>query len=127
MKNFIIEIFSSGIDFISLIIFLVLLFTINVRITLLVIMLSSMITLFMIIRNRKKRKLYISLCHNEEKANSYLIESLSSVDTIKGGHIEKRLSDKFLIIYKNLLEKSYLYMFFLSINKIVKDNININI
>ena len=123
VKNFIIEIFSSGIDFISLIIFLVLLFTINVRITLLVIMLSSMITLFMIIRNRKKRKLYISLCHNEEKANSYLIESLSSVDTIKGGHIEKRLSDKFLIIYKNLLEKSYLYMFFLSINKIVKDNI----
>ena len=77
----------------------------------------------MIIRNRKKRKLYISLRHGEEKANSYLIESLSSVDTIKGGHIEKRLSDKFLIIYKNLLEKGYLYMFFLSINKLVKDNI----
>ena len=123
VKNFIVQIFSCGIDFISLTIFIILLFTTNIKITLFVFFCSLILIIFMIFRNKKKRKLYMSVCKGEEKVNSYLIESLSSVDTIKGGHVEKRLIDKFLLIYKNLLEKSYLYMFFLSVNKIFKDSI----
>ena len=76
-----------------------------------------------VVRKKKKRKLYIKVCNGEEKVNSYLFEALSNVDTIKGGHIEKRLSDKFLLLYRDLLEKNYLYLLFVSISKFIKDNI----
>lgn len=124
VKNYLVELFSVLIvDGVSFLVFLFFLFKLNVRITLVVISLTLSMFLVIVFRNRKKRKLYLKVCKSEEKTNSYLIEALSNVDTIKGGHIEKRLSDKFLFIYKDLLEKNYLYVFFASVSKFIKDNI----
>ena len=124
VKNFLIQLFSVLIiDGISIILFYMFLFDLNKTISTIVFILISFICLFIIIRNKKKRKLYIKVCKTEEKVNSYLVESLSNVDTIKGGHIEKRLTDKFLLIYKDLLEKNYLYLYFYNVNKFIRDNI----
>ena len=124
IKNFLIQFFSVLVtDLFSLIIFFILMFVINKTISLIVLGIFFVLFVFVLVRNKKKRKLYIRLCKSEEKTNSYLIESLNNVDTIKGGHIEKRLADKFLFIYKDLLEKSCLYMLFVEVNRFVKENI----
>ena len=124
VKNFLIQCFSVLItDVISLVIFLILMFNINLEISLIVVLLVSGLFLFIVCRSKSKRKSYKKVLNSEEKANSYLVEALNNVDTIKGGHIEKRLTDKFLIIYKDLLDKNYLYMLFVSINQFVKENI----
>jgi ATP-binding cassette subfamily B protein len=124
VKNYLINLFSTTlVDGISVLCFIIVLFCLNQIIT--EIILGFVLIMFIIsfIRNIKQRRLYLKVSKGEEKVNSYLIESLSNVDTIKGGHIEKRLSDKFLILYKDLLEKNYLYLLFESISKFIKDNI----
>lgn len=124
IKNFLFQLFNILItDAIGFIIFLILMFKINKDITLIVLCLIVGLSIFVLLRNIVGRKIYFNVCNSEEKVNSYLIESLNNVDTIKGGHIEKRLSDRFLFLYKNLLEKNYLYSFFLQVNRFVKDSI----
>ena len=124
IKNFLFQLFNILItDVIGFVIFLILMFRINKRITLIVLCLIVSLSIFILLRNIVGRKIYFNVCSSEEKVNSYLIESLNNVDTIKGGHIEKRLSDKFLFLYKSLLEKNYLYSFFLQVNRFVRDSI----
>lgn len=124
VKNYLISLFSILIiDGISLFLFLGFIFSINKTITCILLGLLLLMFFITIIRNKKKRKLYMRVCKGEEKVNSYLFEALSNVDTIKGGHIEKRLSDKFLFLYRDLLEKNYLYLVFVSIGKFIKDNV----
>lgn len=124
VKNYLISLFSILIiDGVSLFLFFSFIFSINKTITCILLGLLLLMFLTTIVRNKKKRKLYIKVCNGEEKVNSYLFEALSNVDTIKGGHIEKRLSDKFLLLYRDLLEKNYLYLLFVSISKFIKDNI----
>lgn len=124
VKTFLIKLFNVLVtDIFSLIIFLILMFKINRNITFMVLIIMSSLCLIIVFRNKKKRKLYLNVCYKEEKVNSYLIEALSNVDTIKGGHIEKRLSDKFLIFYKDLLEKGYVYSLYSEITHSMKENI----
>ncbi|MBQ2909736.1 MAG: ATP-binding cassette domain-containing protein [Bacilli bacterium] len=124
VKNYLISLFSILIiDGVSLFLFFSFIFFINKTVTCILLGLLLLMFLTMVVRNKKKRKLYIKVCNGEEKVNSYLFEALSNVDTIKGGHIEKRLSDKFLLLYRDLLEKNYLYLLFVSISKFIKDNI----
>ena len=124
VKNYLISLFSILIiDGVSLFLFFSFIFFINKTITYILLGLLLLMFLTTVVRNKKKRKLYIKVCNGEEKVNSYLFEALSNVDTIKGGHIEKRLSDKFLLLYRDLLEKNYLYLLFVSISKFIKDNI----
>lgn len=124
VKNYLISLFSTIIvDGISVVSFIVILFSLNATITKIMLVLILIMFIISFIRNIKQRKLYFKVSKGEEKVNSYLIESLSNVDTIKGGHIEKRLADKFLILYKDLLDKNYLYLLFESVSKFIKDNI----
>ena len=124
VKNYLISLFSILIiDGVSLFLFFSFIFSINKTITYFLLGLLLLMFLTTIVRNKKKRKLYIKVCNGEEKVNSYLFEALSNVDTIKGGNIDKRLSDKFLLLYRDLLEKNYLYLLFVSISKFIKDNI----
>ena len=44
---------------------------------------------------------------NNDRINSYLVESISNIETIKGSHQEKRFIDKFKIKYQLFLEKNY--------------------
>ena len=56
---------------------------------------SLIFLLFYIYSVKKKKKFIISLNKNQDIINSYLVEAISNVDTIKGSHLEKRLYDKF--------------------------------
>lgn len=124
VKNFLIRCFLILVtDVLSLVVFLILMMKINVKMSLFVCILIFGMFLIILWRSKKKKDGFLRVCRSEEKANSYLIEALSNVDTIKGGHIEKRLIDKFLLIYKDLLEKNYLYMIIVAINQFIKENI----
>ena len=110
-------------DFFSVVVFLIFLFNINFKLTLIILIFSVILFAFSGIITKIRRKKYVRLCKKSDICNSYLIESLSSADTIKGGHVEKRLVDKFLLLYKSFLEKSYLYLLSLEFCEFIKDNI----
>ena len=55
------------------------------------------------IKDKKMTKYY----KYEDKINSYLIETLASVDAVKGIHIENDIINNFNIKYKKYLESIY--------------------
>ena len=55
------------------------------------------------------KKKYRKLKQNEDILNSYLIQGISNVDTIKGSHLEKRFIDKFSLRCRKYQEKIYDY------------------
>ncbi|MBO5414881.1 MAG: ATP-binding cassette domain-containing protein [Bacilli bacterium] len=108
VKNYIVKLFVvCSSDIFSVIIFIIFLFHINIKMTLF----SCLLFFLLIILNLIfKAELQLNLrkyYRKEEKLNSYLIESLSSVEVIKGMHTEKLIVDKLKIKYKNFLETIY--------------------
>ena len=99
-------------------------FHINIQLSCYAVLFILLFFLFFVYRRKRKRKLFLNVCKSEEQVNSYLIESLSNIDTIKGGHIEKSLIDRFLLKYEKLLERNYMYTLFLEINQLIRQNIN---
>ena len=53
--------------------------------------------------------------------NSYLVESVSNVDTVKGSHLEKRLFDNFFYKYKIMVDSIYNYSLFFNRNILIKN------
>lgn len=111
-------------DIFCIIIFLSIMFKYNIILTL--ISLGTYIILFTItiFLTPKKKKHIKLLSKHEDIINTYLIEGVSNVDTIKGSHLEKRLIDKFNIKYKNLLESIYKYSKFQELYNFLKNNLN---
>lgn len=111
-------------DIFCIVIFLSIMFKYNTILTL--ISLGTYIILFIltILLTPKKKKHIKQLSKQEDIINTYLIEGVSNVDTIKGSHLEKRLIDKFNIKYKNLLESIYKYSTFQELHNFIKNNIN---
>lgn len=111
-------------DIFCIVIFLSIMFKYNTILTL--ISLGTYIILFIltILLTPKKKKHIKQLSKQEDIINTYLIEGVSNVDTIKGSHLEKRLIDKFNIKYKNLLESTYKYSTFQELHNFIKNNIN---
>lgn len=125
VKNFLAQFFCFAItDFISFIVFFLLMIYISKVLGSLVFIIIFLLMMFHISRISKKRKMYQQLSQKEDAVNSYLVESLSNVDTIKGGHIEKLLADRFLLKYKKLLDKNYKYLFFNEMYQTIKNNIH---
>lgn len=125
VKNFLAKLFCTlTSDVISVFVFLFFMFQINIQLSCCAIAFIIFFLLFFLFRRKKKRRLFLNVCRSEEQANSYLIEALSNIDTIKGGHIEKNLTDRFLLKYERLLEKNYRYSLFVETNQFVKQNIN---
>ena len=99
--EFLTNVFTTfSIDIFTFIIFFIIMFKYNKNLTLgiiLVLFINSLILIFIL----KRKKRYIkSVKKNEDIINSYIIQGISNVDTIKGSHLEKRLIDKFNINYK---------------------------
>ena len=69
-----------------------------------IIMLLSIISL--IFYKQKKHQTSL-ISKSEDKVNSYIVQGIMNVDTIKGSHLEKRLIDKFSLQYKSFLERIY--------------------
>lgn len=111
-------------DLLCTIIFIVILFNINKDLTLISIILLIIIIILNIIYNRIETKKISKYYRQEEKVNSYLIESLSNVDAIKGMHIEKTIVDKFKLKYREYLSSLYSLTITDDINITLKNIIN---
>lgn len=125
IKSFFSELFCSIItDVIRVFLFLFFMFKINLLLSLLIFLLIFLLGIFLFIRSIKEKRLFRNVCRKQDQVNSYLIESLSNVDTIKGSHLEKRLADTFLLKYHNLLDKNYKYSFFIEVNQFFKQGVS---
>lgn len=114
IKNYLVTFISSFIsDFISLIVFFIFIFNINKELSLFIIVYFFLCTFICIISNRRKKKLYKKVRLSEEAINSYIVESISNVDTTKSSHLEKRFIDKFSLKYKRFLNYNYEYLNYL--------------
>ncbi|MBQ9019286.1 MAG: ATP-binding cassette domain-containing protein [Bacilli bacterium] len=111
-------------DLITIIIFFIVLEKYNKILTLILLIPLLILFLFTIFVNKNKKKIIPKLSISNDKVNSYIIEGISNVDTIKGFHLEKRMIDKFKITYKNLLKLFYKYNNLLEIYNFIKNNIN---
>ena len=110
-------------DIITIVIFGILLSRLNKFITAIIFSIFIIFLLVAFIRNNKKRNLLKKVNYVEEKTNSFLIESLNNVDTIKGCHLEKLLYDKFVLKYKKLLNYNYKYSLYENITIYLNNNI----
>ena len=111
-------------DLITTIIFFIVMFNYNKKITLILLIPIILYLFFTLLINKNKKKILPSINASTDKTNSYIIEGISNVDTIKGFHLEKRMIDKFIIHYKNLLELIYKYNYLIETNNFIKSNIN---
>ena len=111
-------------DLISIIIFFIIMFRYQKHLTIYTIIPPSILLLYQILISPKKKKHIKSISHREDMINSYLIQGISNVDTIKGSHLEKRLIDKFMLNYKSFLEAIYSYNILLERYSFNKNNLN---
>ncbi len=111
-------------DLVTTIIFFIVMFNYNKKTTIFLLLPIFISVLSTIIINKNKKKILPRINQYTDKTNSYIIEGISNVDTIKGFHLEKRMIDKFKINYKNLLERIYNYNFIVETNNFIKSIIN---
>ena len=111
-------------DLITILIFFIIMFNYNKDLTLLLIIPILILLSFMFIINKNRRKIIPKISVGEDTANSYIVEGINNVDTIKGFHLEKRLIDKFIIHYKNFIEIIYKYNKLILIYEFIKNNLN---
>ena len=111
-------------DLICIIIFLTIMFRYINSVTGIILFIVFILIIYTFMIKNKKKKLIKNIKKNEEIINSYLIQGISNVDTIKGSHLEKRFIDKFLINYKSFTEIIYKYSRFNEINNFIKSSLN---
>ena len=96
-------------DVVSCIVFSIMMWKINQILSLwmnILLFLSALLTIA-ISKSKKKKMRKIKVA--EDVINSYIIQGISNVDTVKGSHIEKRLIDKFELNYQSFQESIYQY------------------
>jgi ATP-binding cassette subfamily B protein len=111
-------------DIFSILIFFIIMFNYSKNLTVIVCIPHLLVIIYLIITSKKKKKLLTKLKNREDSINSYLIQGISNVDTLKGSHLEKKIIDKFKISYKSFQEAIYNYNFFIEISSFFKNNIN---
>ena len=125
VRSFICNLFTTlGTDLISIIIFSIIMVKISKELTIIVLIIIFITTIYTILFNKKKKKLLKEIAKGEDTINSYLIQGVSNVDTIKGSHLEKRIIDKFSINYKVFIEKIYNFKLKIETYSFVGNNSN---
>lgn len=125
VKSFLVQFFCSIMtDLLTVIIFIVFLFNISFKLTIWVLLVVLFLFLYNLLMKKVKRRKTTNYYHQEEKINSYLIESLSSVDSFKNLHVESDIIHKFRLKYQKYLESFYRRSFFLEIDQFFKNSIN---
>ena len=111
-------------DLISIIIFSYLMMKYSFKLTTIILIILIVLCIYTLTLKNKKKKLLINISKGQDNINSYLVQGISNVDTIKGFHMEKRIIDKFSLSYKSFLESIYKYNLFYEIYSFIKNNIN---
>lgn len=125
IKNYMVNlIISSLTDLLGFIVFLIILFKINPMVTLMILIFNCILLIYISFINKKKKRIIKILNKSEDNVNSYLIESLSSVDSLKNNHSEKKTFDIFSLKYKSLLVKNYELLSINSKINLFKNSIN---
>ena len=124
IRDYLTILFSTiTIDLVSCIIFLILMWNYQKTISSLICIILLVSALYTIIISKSKKRKMKMIKQKEDIANSYIIQGITNVDTIKGSHIEKRLIDKFNLNYKSLQESIYNYLNFHHIENFIKNNL----
>lgn len=110
-------------DLISIIIFTTIMIKYSFKLTLIINITFIFISIIILIRNKRKKVNLKKVKNSEDIINSYIIQGINNVDTIKGSHLEKRLIDKFIINYKVLSENVYNYLKYLEKEIMIKDSL----
>lgn len=110
-------------DILTCIIFFYLLWKSNQRLTLMINGIVVILSILTIQMSKKKKKQLKKMKAKEDIMNSYIIQGISNVDTIKGSHLEKRLIDKFEINYKHFQEMIYKYIKLYQFENWFKENL----
>ena len=121
LANFICSITT---DLFTVIIFIIFMFNISNKLTISVLVIVSIIFIYNLLFSRVKKKNITKYYKSEEKMNSYLIESLTSVETLKGLHIESNILSKFKLKYNNYLNSYYKMSLFSEFSNFFKNNIS---
>lgn len=124
IKEFIFLIVSYFfIDFISIIVFFILMFSISNILSLFVFIFISLVFIIYIFTKNKKIINIKKIKIIEDGINNKIIEGVNNFETIKNNHLEKRLFDQYMIRYNNLLNEDYKYIRFNFYISFIKNNI----
>lgn len=125
VKDYLTTLFcTTSTDLISILIFSVIMFKYNKMLLLIINIHVIIIILYTLRVNRQKKKKINIIKKKEDVINSYLIQGISNVDTIKGSHLEKRIIDKFTLNYKAFQEMIYNYNHILEQESLIKSLIS---
>ena len=111
-------------DCISMLTFFIIMFFYNKKLTIIIMSLLLIFSILTLLTMKKKKRYLKNINYQQDKINTYLINGISNVDTIKGSHLEKKLIDEFSLSYHNFLDKIYQYNRFQTIYQFIKSNIN---
>lgn len=81
--------------------------TINMHLTTILIIITILYLILIIIFNPMLNEKVVDSYHQSSKINSFMIESISAVDTIKNNMLEEKIKDDFDIKYSKLLHTTY--------------------
>ena len=125
IRTYLTTLFSTLItDVLSIIIFLTIMYIYNKTLTFLISIIIFILFIYTLSIKKYKRKIIKDISINEDTINSYIIQGISNVDTIKGSHLEKRLTDKYTYKYKTYTESIYKYINFNNIDSYIRDNVS---
>ena len=108
-------------DFISIIIFSILLVRFNKLLFVFIIIFCLILVLVTFIFNKVIKKFKKKNINYNDLVNSYLVESFSNIDVVKNSHLEKRFFDIFSLKYMKLLESNYRVFSFSEIFSFIKN------
>ena len=111
-------------DFVSIIIFSIIMLRFQKKLTIIIMGVGMSFLIASLIIVNKKKKLLKKISYGQDTVNSYLINGVSNVDTVKGSHFEKRFIDKFTIQYHSFIEKIYTYNVSYEVYNFFKNNMN---
>ena len=110
-------------DVVSGIIFFIIMIKYNKFLALIITLITIISTLYTLLISKYKKKRMKKIKVREDVINSYIIQGISNVDTIKGSHLEKRLIDKFDTNYKSFQEHIYNYLNTITQELFIKNNL----
>ena len=110
-------------DLISMLIFYTIMKKYSKNLTKIILLPILLLSIISSVFYKKKKKQTRLISRGEDQVNSYIIQGIMNVDTIKGFHLEKRLIDKFSLQYKSFLDKIYKFKLTEEIHNFIKTNI----
>ena len=100
-------------DFISMFVFLWIMLHYSLSLTIMINGILFIYTIILFLFLRRKKNYYKNVKVHEDIVESYIIQGISNVDTIKGSHLEKRFIDKYKYNFQSFQEAIYNYFSYL--------------